>query len=515
MRRARPRNAGACAALIRRLSRCAGGHLSARPRRPPHATHRRPPRAAPTASPSVRDRPQRQLRDHGARLDPATARSRATRRSPGATSRPPPPPTLQFHLYYNAWRNTRSTWMRERRLAGDTELAADPESDWGWIDVTAEARRRAGAPGRCHLLAALHRAGRWQRGRSDGGGVPLAAPVAPGETINVEIAWSSRVPRTFARTGASATSTSSRSGFRRSACSRTPAGTATSSTPATEFFADFGIYDVRLTVPSGWMVGATGRRAQPPPRRRHDDASLLRRRTSTTSPGRRAPTTSSGRERSSTPACRRSRCGCCCSPSTRGQAERHFDATRAALKLLRRVVRRLSLRPHHDRRSGVAERRRRHGVPDALHRRHALAGARGGRRARGRDRPRGRPPVLVRHRRHQRVRARVDGRRASTRSRRRGARQSFEPKSTSKRFFGGFVPWVFRRSAADPRVDGTTSPAIAPSPRRRAVDADAGGTGPGTGRAITYNKTALWLHTLERMLGWPTLQRILSTYFTR
>ena len=38
---------------------------------------------------------------------------------------------------------------------------------------------------------------------------------------------------------------------------------------------------------------------------------------------------------------------------------------------------------------------------------------------------------------------------------------------------------------------------------------------PGTASAITYNKTALWLHTLERMLGWDTLQRILSTYFTR
>ena len=23
--------------------------------------------------------------------------------------------TLRFHLYYNAWRNTSSTWMRERR----------------------------------------------------------------------------------------------------------------------------------------------------------------------------------------------------------------------------------------------------------------------------------------------------------------------------------------------------------------------------------------------------------------
>ena len=32
---------------------------------------------------------------------------------------------------------------------------------------------------------------------------------------------------------------------------------------------------------------------------------------------------------------------------------------------------------------------------------------------------------------------------------------------------------------------------------------------------MTYAKTALWLNTLERRLGWPTLQGILSTYFSR
>ena len=32
---------------------------------------------------------------------------------------------------------------------------------------------------------------------------------------------------------------------------------------------------------------------------------------------------------------------------------------------------------------------------------------------------------------------------------------------------------------------------------------------------MSYNKTALWLHTLERHLGWPAMQRILATYFQR
>jgi hypothetical protein len=36
-----------------------------------------------------------------------------------------------------------------------------------------------------------------------------------------------------------------------------------------------------------------------------------------------------------------------------------------------------------------------------------------------------------------------------------------------------------------------------------------------SGSAITYFKTALWLHTLERHIGWPRLRKGLSLFFTR
>ena len=38
---------------------------------------------------------------------------------------------------------------------------------------------------------------------------------------------------------------------------------------------------------------------------------------------------------------------------------------------------------------------------------------------------------------------------------------------------------------------------------------------PSTGGNISYSKTALWLATLERYLGWEVLQPIMSTYFER
>ena len=58
--------------------------------------------------------------------------------------------------------------------------------------------------------------------------------------------------------------------------------------------------------------------------------------------------------------------------------------------------------------------------------------------------------------------------------------------------------------------DRRRSPGIVPTGRseRHAVDTDRGGTGPAPAGAITYDKTALWLHTLERVLGWETVQRI-------
>ncbi len=59
-----------------------------------------------------------------------------------------PTSELRYHLYYNAWRNTASTWLRERSLAGRLgrpRLLA--RRDWGWTDVTDDPagrpRRRA------------------------------------------------------------------------------------------------------------------------------------------------------------------------------------------------------------------------------------------------------------------------------------------------------------------------------------------------------------------------------------
>ena len=86
----------------------------------------------------------------------------------------------------------------------------------------------------------------------------------------------------------------------------------------------------------------------------------------------------------------------------------------------------------------------------------------------------------------------------------------FRPPGTDIR---GFLPVAFRGLKIDPwlsrldryRPDATSDVEARPTWRYF----------PASASSITYSKTALWLVTLERWLGWPTLRGILSTFFER
>ena len=95
----------------------------------------------------------------------------------------------------------------------------------------------------------------------------------------------------------------------------------------------------------------------------------------------------------------------------------------------------------------------------------------------------------------------------------RAVAQVHDPNYLAIRYFGGFVPWVFKDIAISRETDGNRLAGY-----RHDAESDAPSTPsyryfPATGGNITYNKTALWLNTMERWLGWATLQRIMSAYF--
>jgi aminopeptidase N len=93
--------------------------------------------------------------------------------------------------------------------------------------------------------------------------------------------------------------------------------------------------------------------------------------------------------------------------------------------------------------------------------------------------------------------------------------QAYEPNYYAPRYFGGFVPWVFRDLPLTRGVDGDRMASYRTAARQDVQSTQTFRYWPPTAGSITYNKTALWLHTLENYLGWPALQRVLSTYFQR
>ena len=288
--------------------------------------------------------------------------------------------SIRLHLYWNAFRNTNSTWLKQRRLAGDNPFAAADPDDFGYTDVTKITivnRRRQRRP-RPDQGSSLHLARRSEHGRSDRWPRRRwSTPSSPARRCGCASTGPAASRATSIARAPSATTSSSRSGSPSSVCSNM-GWTAHQFFANSEFFADFGDYDVRMTVPRGWIVGATGVEQSGPttPRRSGQTARrriATRRPTSTTSPGRRVRTSSRSGSRSSMPGRAPVQMRLLIQPEHEHLADRHFAGAAAGSEVLRRVVRRLSVSGAHHRRSAVPERIGRHGVSDDLHGRHAMA----------------------------------------------------------------------------------------------------------------------------------------------
>jgi hypothetical protein len=168
---------------------------------------------------------------------------------------------LRLHLYWNAFRNNRSTFFRESggRLRDDQ---ADEEEGFGSIDVTSMTR-----DSRDLLPAARFESP--DDGNPDDRtvlSVPLGSPVGPGETVTLEIAWTSRIPKVFARAGYIRDFYMIGQWYPKVAVFE-PRGRRRRAEPGwnvhqyhanSEFYADWGDYRVALTVPDRYVVASAG-----------------------------------------------------------------------------------------------------------------------------------------------------------------------------------------------------------------------------------------------------------------
>lgn len=220
------------------------------------------------ASPSSADPLPRQAQHTVAyrisvRLDPPTRQLRGTERITWTNPSTEPVPDLWFHLYLNAFKNSQSTFYRESggRLRGD-EAAAD---SWGWVDITS--LKTAGG---ADLLGALT----YEHPDDDNADdrtvarVVLPEPVPAGGSITIDVAFTSKLPQVFARTGYRDDFYLVGQWFPKLGVYE-PAGVRGRTTGAwnchqfhasSEFYADFGHFLVDMTVPSTYVLGATGAR---------------------------------------------------------------------------------------------------------------------------------------------------------------------------------------------------------------------------------------------------------------
>ncbi|GAA4446444.1 M1 family metallopeptidase [Nibrella saemangeumensis] len=171
---------------------------------------------------------------------------------------------LQFHLYLNAFKNQQSSFMRESggQLRGEYIDAGNKEA-YGFIDVLSM-RVRNGE----NLTPKIQFFQPDDNNADDQTviRVPLSKPVGPGETITLDIAFRAKLPQIFARTGYSRDFFLVGQWFPKIGVYE-PAGTRYAMQGQwnthqfhanSEFYADFGVYDVNITAPREYWVSATG-----------------------------------------------------------------------------------------------------------------------------------------------------------------------------------------------------------------------------------------------------------------
>ncbi len=174
-----------------------------------------------------------------------------------------PTSEVRLHLYYNAWRNDRSSYMRSARLSGrPLGLSGYGPNDWAYCNVQSIALLADDAAPAQPLEPSFIQPDDGNPDDRTLMRVALPRPVGPGATVRLEVTWSLKVPRPFQRVGVIGDYYLIGHWFPKVGVFGADGVWNAHQFIQTEFFADFGVYDVRLSVPAGWKVGATGTRAE-------------------------------------------------------------------------------------------------------------------------------------------------------------------------------------------------------------------------------------------------------------
>jgi hypothetical protein len=167
---------------------------------------------------------------------------------------------IWFHLYWNAFKNEQSAMAREVYESNDSGVRFSGgfrRGKWGWVDVD-RIQVKDGAdltatmeymtvdrPVRQHDQTVMR--------------VKLPEALKPGETIVLEVDFTSKIPRTIARSGYYHNSYFIGQWFPKPGVYEEGKGwNCHQYHQNTEFYADYAEFKVDITVPEEFVVGATG-----------------------------------------------------------------------------------------------------------------------------------------------------------------------------------------------------------------------------------------------------------------
>jgi hypothetical protein len=171
---------------------------------------------------------------------------------------------LQFHLYLNAFKNKNSTFIKESggQLRGDM-MNKKNLGNFGWIDIISmKVRNGEYLTSKIKFIQPDDQNDKDQTVVS----VSLSHPLAPNESITLDINFKAQLPKVFARTGYVGDFYLVGQWFPKIGVYET-AGMRYTKLGAwnchqfhadSEFYADFGTYRVDMTVPKNFVLAASG-----------------------------------------------------------------------------------------------------------------------------------------------------------------------------------------------------------------------------------------------------------------
>lgn len=162
---------------------------------------------------------------------------------------------LRFHLYLNAFKNNRTSFMKES--GGRHRGYKGSDEGWGFIEVKSIKLQEDQ-----DLTPTLEYI------QPDDGNeydqtvmrVWLPGPVMPGESIALHIEFMAKLPRVFARSGYFDDFYMAAQWFPKIGVYQNGEWNCHQYHRNSEFYADFGTYEVDITLPQKFVVGATGKR---------------------------------------------------------------------------------------------------------------------------------------------------------------------------------------------------------------------------------------------------------------